>query len=94
MSEKVIASVVAEIAQSLEISASYNQIWVLRPHIDHEGNKTLAVVDERNDKIKYVFYNPDDAMKEVIDIVTEIGWIATKQKYLTNHSFKVTIVEN
>lgn len=94
MKDEVIATIVESLANNLELCAAYNQIWVLRPCLDHNGNKTLAAVDERSDEVKYVFYNPDAKMKELIEEVSEIGWIATKQKYLTNRPFKVSIVEN
>lgn len=94
MIDEIVASVVESLTNSLELSAAYGQIWVIRPYTDHNGNRTLGVFDERSDELKYAFSNPDPKMAVVIDEVTENGWIATKQKYLTNHDFKVSIIEN
>lgn len=74
-----IALVIEFLNNMLYLGSAYNQIWTIEPVNNSDGKPSIAIIDERNGKVKMKFCNEDDAMKEAINFIHEKGWYQARQ---------------
>ena len=65
------------------LASAYNQMWVIKK-MKHNGEDTIAFVDDVTGLKKMIIVNPDPLMQEAIDEIVRRGWFSVKEEYLLN----------
>ena len=65
------------------LASAYNQMWVIKK-MKHDGEDTIAFVDDVTGLKKMIIVNPDPLMQEAIDEIVRRGWFSVKEEYLLN----------
>lgn len=87
LTEDNISNVVHLLTNFKYLAASYNQFWKYDiVHIEADDEGYLAAVDERSGEVKLLFTNPDEKMKQFIEMVKERGWLEIKKEYLIDQA--------